>query len=142
MNTFSSAELFERCLEYAAENIEDLHQPLLERFYQRIPDAKSLFSKHDRPSSRLEDEVIEQALYCLMNWYRRPAEIEILLQETVPHHIETLDIPLSYFLGLLDTLIELIAAAVPQGAVEEHKILSELLSDLGAVINGAASTRH
>lgn len=139
METASPARLFERCLEYTAEHVGDFHRPLLDRFYQELPEAKAQFARHANANNKLEDDMIEQALYCLMTWYERPAEIQIVLRDTVPHHIETLDIPMVYFEGLISTLLDIITEATPAEAEQEHQVLLKLREEINETLIDASS---
>ena len=99
MEKSTDAELIDRCLAFAADKIGDLHPPVLEKYHDRLPGAKAELARHD-DSGELEHSMVEQALYCLMTWFVRPMEVQIVLRETVPHHIQTLMVPLLESVGL------------------------------------------
>lgn len=51
--------------------------------------------------------MIEPALFCLLNWYDRPGEVESIFRNTAPHH-EILEIDARHFSGLLRAVFDVI----------------------------------
>ena len=64
-------------------------------------------------TSALEHEMVDNCLYCLMHCLDRRAEIEILLESSVPHHHFTLDVSMGWYQGLVDATIDVIVGTVP-----------------------------
>jgi len=139
MTKATDAELIYRCLEFTAEKIGDLHLPVLEEYHRRLPGAKAQLSRHDN-SGQLEHTMVEQALYCLMTWFERPMEVEIVLRDTVPHHIQTLDVPFPYLEELINALVCVVAEAVPPTAEAERATLYKLHKELKQTLTESITT--
>lgn len=119
--------LLDSILMRAAEQLGDLHDPVMQDYYQRFPQALALFEDHGLHQRRkLEGEMIESVLYCMMTWIERPVEVAIVLASTVPHHGVALNIPVACFAGLVDVVFDQIAATVPAGAAAEAALLAEI----------------
>lgn len=119
--------LMESSLERAAEIVGDLTGPVMERYYAAFPQARQMFEEHGCGSrERLEISMVETVLYCAMYWIERPAEIEILLGSSVPHHQETLHIDLQSYCGLVDALVDVIAQTIPAEATDERALWAEI----------------
>lgn len=136
MEKSTDAELIDRCLAFAADKIGDLHPPVLEKYHDRLPGAKAELARHD-DSGELEHSMVEQALYCLMTWFVRPMEVQIVLRETVPHHIQTLMVPLRYLEELINALIDVVGEAVPLTAEAERMTLNKLQKELQLTLREA-----
>ncbi|MGI9295192.1 MAG: hypothetical protein ACR2PS_14530 [Pseudomonadales bacterium] len=136
MDKATDAELIDRCLEFAAEKLGDLHPPVLEKYHARLPGAKTELARHDS-SGELEHSMVEQALYCLMTWFVRPMEVQIVLRETVPHHIQTLEVPLPYLEELINALIDVVGEAVPLTAEVERMTLNKMREELQLTLREA-----
>ncbi|KAA1192634.1 hypothetical protein F0M18_08200 [Pseudohalioglobus sediminis] len=136
MEKSTDAELIDRCLAFAADKIGDLHPPVLEKYHDRLPGAKAELARHD-DSGELEHSMVEQALYCLMTWFVRPMEVQIVLRETVPHHIQTLMVPLPYLEELINALIDVVGEAVPLTAEAELITLNKLQKELQLILREA-----
>jgi len=137
MEKSTDAELIDRCLAFAADKIGDLHPPVLEKYHDRLPGAKAELARHD-DSDELEHSMVEQALYCAMTWFVRPMEVQIVLRETVPHHIQTLEIPLPYLEELINALIDVVGEAVPLTAEVERMTLNKMREELQLTLREAA----
>ncbi|MFA5628625.1 MAG: hypothetical protein WC965_14300, partial [Thiohalomonadaceae bacterium] len=101
--------LYESILYTVAEKARDINPLVLEKFYELHPEALGLF-----PEKRLELMMIDQALYCVSVWLQRPMEIEILLRETLEHHRYTLQVPVTQFAGLFESLVTTLRGFVPE----------------------------
>ena len=125
----------EQILTRAAEGVGDITAPTMASFYQRFPEARSAFEQHGGANiNKLEGEMVEQALYCLMCWFDSPAEIKILLAGSVPHHETVLDVQPEYYQGLLVAAAEVIQATIPSGNKEELLVWQLLSDDLAELI--------
>src|SRR5690606_9163619 len=125
-------------LEHTAETLGDIAPLVLARFYHRHPDARQAFRDHGYDKvERLEREMVDSALYCLMLWYERPSEIEILLSEAVPHH-QYLNIPATFFSGLQEAVLDVIGSALDATDVAARELIAELKQQLVAVIAAAS----
>jgi hypothetical protein len=120
----------EEILERAAENIGDITDPAMAAFYARSPGGRELFAHHARHLGHLEGLMVEQSVYCLMQWFRSPSEIEILLRDTVPHHKETLKIPTYAYKDLLIATADIIGGSIPMENDTEKAIWVELCGQL------------
>ena len=130
--------LLENSLERAAERLGDITGPVMNRYYANHPEARASFDEHGLGNvSKLEAEMVESALYCLMNWFDRPEEIRIMFGSTVPHHEDTLKVSSDWFSGLVDALIAVIRDTVPATQTSEFLILQEIHQGLGRLIEEA-----
>jgi hypothetical protein len=119
--------LLNSSLERAAEQLGDITEKVYARYYERFPEAQQRFAElHPGGQHRLEGEMVEQVLYCLMQWFDCPGEIEIILLTTIPHHIDTLHVKPAFFSELMTTVCETIIATIPPGESGERAVWDEL----------------
>ena len=119
--------LLDSSIERAAALLGDLTPHVFARYYPAFPEAHERFeelSLHSRNS--LEGQIIEQSLYCLMQWFESPGQIRIVIVGTVSHHIETLQISPSCFSGLMDTICDVIVSTIPADCPGERAVWQEL----------------
>lgn len=137
MKSTKKAALLERILARAADS-GDPTKPVLERFFAAYPEARTPFIRFEEDqASQLQAAMVEQAIYCVMTWYESPREVQIFLQSTVPHHLETLHVPPDLFEGLLAVTIDVIADSVPTESSNEHELLRDLLGDLTKTVRAS-----
>lgn len=116
-----TTQLVDAVLERAAETLGDITPHVMERYYGRFPEARERFAFHSPENpARLEREMVEQALYCLMRWHSDRGEIEVILDSTIPHHEVALGVASDLFTGMLDALCETIAETIPADAELER----------------------
>lgn len=136
MNPSERQALLETSLTRAAELLGDITPMVMARYYARFPEALEHFEYHglgDRES--LEGEMVEQILYCLLDYLQSRGAIEIMLLGTVPHHIQTLKIPATLFHGLLDCLCDVVAETIPADSTNERRVLEDLHASLKALVD-------
>ncbi|KJS07972.1 MAG: hypothetical protein VR73_07550 [Gammaproteobacteria bacterium BRH_c0] len=132
--------LLETILEAAADKLGDITPATLALYYSRYPQARQLFVEHGCGyTRRLELEMVDSALYCLMIWFERPLEVEIIYADAVPHH-ELLNIPAAFFAGLQAALVDVIAGTVAETDSNARAFLAQLKNQLTALIE-SYSTR-
>jgi hypothetical protein len=138
MSKADKAELLDRILIRAAEQLGDLHEPVMQAYYARFPEAVEMFEVESAGHRhKLEGEMIASVLYCIMAWIDRPIEIEIIFASTVPHHGAALHVPVACFSGFIDAVIDQIAStAPPEGA--EAGLLAEIRTGLHRTTDMAA----
>ncbi|MGB7412099.1 MAG: hypothetical protein WA910_13205 [Sphingopyxis granuli] len=137
MDRAQKLELLDRSLTRAADAIGDITPVVMARYYARHPDAAASFERHGMGrTSALEHEMVDNCLYCLMYCLERPTEIEILLENSVPHHQFTLQVSFDWYRGLVDATIDVIAESVPADAADERQVWDEIRSVLGGVFTG------
>lgn len=135
----SGPELLDTILQRAADRLGDLRPGVMALFYQRFPEAQAIFETESAGHrEKLEGEMVEQTLYCLMTWVERPAEIRIVLQSTVPHHESALHVSDRLFAGFLDAVVDTIAGTIPADAGQEQALLASIRAALQAETAGAA----
>lgn len=141
METAEKQALLEASLERAAEAIGDITKPVTDLFYDRFPDSREAFERL-WPNHRtvLEGEMIEQSLYCLMQWFECPGEIEIILAGSVQHHGATLQVPSRWFSGLIDATADVITATIPASSKDELAVWEELRSGLQEIVRQFAES--
>lgn len=130
MNNSEKLQVLESILERAANELGDITPVVLADFYSLHPGSRELFGHHGGQNmSRMESDMVESALYCLMTWFDRPAEIEVMFTHTIPHH-EMLDIPVEQFAGLLQSTLRVLGKTLPDGDNRDTRIWGELESSL------------
>jgi|TARA_R100001244_G_scaffold20643_2_gene21447 hypothetical protein len=140
MQTERKNELLENSLERAAELLGDVTGPVMAQYYAHHPQAKISFEEHGLGNSvKLEAEMVESIIYCLMNWYDRPEEIRIMFGSTVPHHEHALNVSNERFGGLIDAAIEVISSTVPESREEELGVWQEIRDGLKTLVQEAQS---
>lgn len=127
----------EAALEHAAAVLGDVIPLIMAEFYRLHPEARESFAYHapDQPD-RLEAEMVDNALYCLMTWCERRAEVEIILQTSAPHHADTLHVPVAWYAGLLDAAVSVLGATARDAA--EAALWQDLRAELHAAVLAAA----
>jgi hypothetical protein len=126
MNNSAKLQVLESVLERAADELGDITPAVLSNFYNAHPGSRELFGHHGGQNmSRMEADMVESALYCLMTWFDRPVEIEIMFTHTIPHH-EMLDIPVDQFAGLLESTIRVLGETLPADDKQGALVWSEL----------------
>lgn len=127
--------LLERSLERAAESIGDITQPVIERFYKRYPQVRAIFEHWGLGRrAQLEADMVETALYCVMEWIERPSEVSILLGTSVPHHRDTLQVKPEWYGGLLGTVLEVIVETIPHDETAELAVMEEIRAGLNSAL--------
>ena len=136
--------VLERSLERAADKLGDITPHVFAAYYARHPGARADFEfHHPGKAETLEGEMVSQALYCLMEWFECPGEIEIVLLGTIPHHIETLHIEPARFADLLLQVCDTIGDTIPASEATEQEVLAGLRADMVDLFNqGYAYVRH
>lgn len=127
MENQQKQELLDSSLMRAAELLGDITPHVFERFYRVFPETLDRFeelSLHQRPE--LEGQMIEQSLYCLMQWFESPDTVRIIIVGTLPHHVETLEVSLDSFAGLMDAICDTIVDTIPVDLPDELAIWAEL----------------
>jgi hypothetical protein len=123
-------------LERAADKLGDITPHTMALFYHRYPQAMALFEEL-YPGARLslEGEMVQQILFCLMEWYDSASEIEIILTTTVPHHIETLKVRPELFQDLINAVCDTIVATIPTSKHDEQAVWAELRGVMTALVD-------
>lgn len=139
METADKRVLLETSLERAAEEIGDITKPVIDLFYTRFPNSREAFERlWPNHRANLEGEMVEQTLYCLMQWLDSRDEIEIILSGSVPHHNTTLQVPPQWFGGLIDATADVITATIPADRADEQAVWQELRAGLRQIVNQSA----
>ncbi|MEM8919646.1 MAG: hypothetical protein AAGE37_12390 [Pseudomonadota bacterium] len=140
MDTKTKMRLLETALERAASKLGDITEPVMTRYYEKHPAAEKSFREHGLGNTRkLEAEMVESVVYCIMNWIERPQEIRIMFGSTVPHHEETLLVSPDWFTGLVDAGVAVIREAIPAAEDREREVLEEIHAGLTGMVEEARS---
>jgi hypothetical protein len=138
MDATEKLAVVERILDDAADELGDPTPLVLERFHRAFPAGKALFCHHGgRNSSRMEADMVRSVLYCVMIWFERPAEVEIMFNHTIPHH-EMLNIDTGYFSGLLAATLDVIGETLPAGDETRQAVWSELETQLLVLVEASS----
>lgn len=130
--------LLETSLERAADRLGDITNPVMDRYYILHPGARASFREHGLGNTvKLEAEMVESVLYCLMNWLDRPQEIRVMFGSTVPHHEETLHVNSDWFRGLVDAAVHVIVETIPEAAQDEREVWEDIHQGVNALIADA-----
>lgn len=127
--------LLDVILERAAEQLGDITPHVMDAFYRRFPDAQARFA--DLASGeriKLEQQMVEQALYCLMVWLDSRAQIEIIFHTTIPHHAQTLSVRPELFSELIAAVHATIAATIPAQEAGETAVWNDLHAGMKVLI--------
>lgn len=138
MDLDAKKALLDVSLERAAEQLGDITPHVMEAYYRRHPEARRRFE--DLASGErgaLEQQMVDQALYCLMVWVESPLQIEIILNTTVPHHMQTLDIPSHLFSELIAATCATIVSTIPPQKTGELALWNELHAGIKALVDDA-----
>ena len=135
MRVEEKKQLLEHSLERVVEQVGDITQPTIERYYRRFPAAANAFERlWEGNRAQLEGEMVERAVYCLMYWFDSPGEIEIMLGGSVLHHNDTLQVPPEWYRGLIEATIDVIVETIPPGNAPELAVWGELRRELAGLV--------
>lgn len=133
MDVERAKALLDASLDRAAAELGDVTPHAMALFYAKHPEARERFDAlYPGGRERLEQEMVEQALFCLMEWLNDRAVIEIILTTTVPHHAEVLAVSPELFLGLLGAVHDTVRATIPAHATEELAVWADIHAGLRA----------
>ncbi|MCW1383296.1 hypothetical protein OLX02_10720 [Novosphingobium sp. KCTC 2891] len=134
------ALLLEAGLERAAEQLGDITPQAMALLESRHPGAAAQFAAlaADGRAEALTGMMVEQTLYCIMQWLESRSEIEIILWGSVPHHAETLGIDPILFAGLFAATCDVITAAMTDA--DELALWARLKTDLVGLTERVAET--
>ena len=119
----------------AADVLGDLTEPVMTEYYRRFPAARASFAHHaPHGPERLETEMVCNTLYYVMTWFESPIEARIYFDTSVPHHRVALDVPPDWFRGMIETLIDVIEAAVPVLNAGEQQAWDEMRAALVGLV--------
>ena len=114
-------------LERTAAQLGDITQPVLERFYARMPEARGSFEQHwPGKATQLEEEMTGNALYFIMTWHERPTEVRYALWSSVPHHQVALGIPANWYGAFMDAAIEIICETAGPADMAEKAMWQDM----------------
>lgn len=138
MNMDEKTALLETSLERAADKLGDITDPVMNRYYAEHPGARESFREHGLGNTvKLEAEMVESVVYCLMTWLNRPEEIRIMFGSTVPHHEETLHVNSDWFSGLVDAAVHVINETIPEAQQDERALWEEIHKGINDLITDA-----
>lgn len=108
------AAVVESIFEAAAEELGDVTEPVMAEAYRLCPESRASFEHHGLGDSvaLLEANMVEQTLYAVLAWPEDAETSKIAIAGTLPHHIETLDVPADFFWCLFDALFDVIGKVI------------------------------
>lgn len=133
------AEIVHRRLSDVSQAMGDITQAVSELLYREAPDVEPAFTRLSQGSvALLEGSMVEQVIYCIMDWHDAREEIELKLINTIPHHVRTLSVSVAHFVALVDAVFSVIMSGVPHMGdwreVEFWKKFRKEMSDFIACI--------
>lgn len=133
-------ELADRTLERAAEIVGDITQPTLDRFFARFPEAEAAFVRlADVDADQVEGRMVENCLYCMMEWFGRPGEVRGVIEDQIPHHVRTLEVSAQWYWEMLRASLEVVSEIIPPEAPDEAAVWAEMSEGLRTMIFAAAA---
>ncbi|MYM63950.1 hypothetical protein [Pseudomaricurvus sp. HS19] len=133
--------LIEATLTRTAEQVGDITPLVIQQLYHRFPEMEASFKHHGLgKQQQLEGDMVQNALYCLMDWYADPGSIEVMLAHSVPHHHYTLKVPPHWYAGLLEVTAAVVGESIPPEAGAEQAAWEALTSQLLQVLE--ESSQH
>jgi hypothetical protein len=134
----SDETLMEAILQQAADELGDITEAVMALYYSRQPEASAVFQQLATGEVvKLEANMVDSALYCLMTWTVRPAEVEITYMDVVSHH-QYLGIPLSVFIDLQIAVVDVVKNVIPDSNQAAIKLLDRVATGLVDAIENAA----
>lgn len=135
MTVNAKQDLLTASLERAASALGDITPHVMAAYYARHPDTVALFESHQSGGRHaLEGEMVEQIIYCLMEWFEAPEKIEIIFISTVPHHIDTLNVTPAQFSDLIGAVCDTVVATIPRHHAGELAVWEELRGALTGLV--------
>jgi hypothetical protein len=131
--------LMEAALTRTAEFVGDITAPVIARLYVRCPEARRRFVELglDKVAS-LEAEMVENTLFALMNWLTDGPTIAIMLGDTVPHHMTTLEIELGHFTALVEETAGIVLDTIPADRPAERAVWERIRDEILEVVTRSA----
>lgn len=133
MTSQRKLEILNQTLEAAADELGDINQLVLSRYYSAFPEAEKEFDRlsfdNINTRARMESSMIDSVLYCFMAWFEYPKEVDLTLQGAALQHTET-RIPLRLVSGLLRVTAEVIMSTIPANNNEAREVWEELQVNL------------
>lgn len=135
------ARIVEEIFEQVAETLGDITKPVMQRAYEAFPEAKQSFKQHGlgEKLSDLEAVMVEQTLYCVIGWVESPGASKVTLDTTVPHHAETLNVPLPFFWSIFTALFDLVKASIPAADKKKIEVLTALQAEIEDYVHNSIS---
>ena len=126
--------LFESSLENAAEVLGDITPIVLDQFFKECPEAEAIFRTHGMGAKEsLQASMVDWGLYCLMNWFERKQEIEIILFDAAKQH-DFLKLDPKLTINLFNTLIDVIESTVAEDQIETKRLWSQIKKELNEAL--------
>lgn len=134
------AALIEDIMFQAAEQLGDITELAMKRYYARFPDAVELFERLSIGERlQLEGRMVENTVFCIMRWFESPFEVKVLLSESLQHHEETLEVIAQWYIELIDVVADIIRETIPETNTRQHAVFQEVLEALHQVTRDAAA---
>ena len=125
------SDYLDRVLQFACDAYGDITPQVSEHFHARHPDArKAIEERYPGRLAELEGLMVEQALYCIMQWPIDRQEVEFILGTVGPQHASTFGIGTEHFIGFFDSVFAVIRQTIPSHALPESRIFGSLQSEL------------
>lgn len=103
----------EYAFERAANAYGDITPKVLSRFYESYPNGRELFSSNAGGQlSLLEGNMVEETAFFLLGFCEGSQEAETILTQSVPHHIQTLKVPMDAMTAFIDAFLFVVASKV------------------------------
>ncbi|TNE33667.1 MAG: hypothetical protein EP350_03670 [Alphaproteobacteria bacterium] len=130
-----TASLAEMSFERLAEARGDITQDVLEIYYRKLPAGRDSFIHHGLGNvPELEGRMVAATAFLLMKWADDPWSAKIEQGTTIVHHNDTLMIPPSMYIGLIDAVLEVLLPTIPSDRESELALWRRVRDEIAAYI--------
>jgi hypothetical protein len=132
----SRARLAQAGLERLAAERGDITAEVLRRYYARMPDARGSFERHGLDDvAGLEARMVSETVFLLLRWAEDRSATMIDQGSTIVHHNDALEIGPRWYLGLVDSVMELLLETIPPEAQVEHAMWRAVRAEIGGFVD-------
>ncbi|WP_284125133.1 protoglobin domain-containing protein [Parerythrobacter aestuarii] len=130
------AELAERGMERLVEQRGDFTADVLASYYRRFPDVRAAFVEHGLgDTAELEARMVTATAYMLLQWASDRQSTMIEQGTTIGHHHDTLKVGPQWYMGLVDSMLEVLFATLPENAADERAMWLEIRAEVCAFVD-------
>ncbi|MGQ7828839.1 hypothetical protein [Altererythrobacter sp. Z27] len=118
-----AANLATASVERLVEQRGDITGEVIARYYARFPEARASFEHHGCGyREELEGRMVNTTAFFLFQWIENRASTLIEQGTTIPHHHDTLQVGPQWYMGLIDTVLEVLLETIPAENADEREM--------------------